>query len=226
MNMNMNMKNKLILYTFRRCPYAIRARMALYYAGVTVHIREILLKDKPQAMLKVSPKGTVPVLVMPDDRVIDESLEIMRWALAQADPDNWYTQNLQQQSDLLIQMNDKEFKPILDSYKYPQRSEKQDPFYYRKQAEPYLHTLNDQLSTSRYLISNTINIADVALFPFIRQFAMVDTQWFDNIPYPYLQAWLNRFITSDLFTAVMEKYAPWTGGVEPVLAIRASAQQA
>lgn len=222
--MNMNMRNKLILYSFRRCPYAIRARMALYYAGVKVHIREILLKDKPQAMLKASPKGTVPVLVMPDDNVIDESLGIMRWALTQSDPDGWYTQNLQQQSDMLIQINDNEFKPILDSYKYPQRSEKQDPFYYREQAFPYLQTLNDKLSTTQYLISNTINIADVALFPFIRQFAMVDTHWFDNIPCPYLQAWLSRFITSDLFTAVMEKYVPWTGGLEPVLAPRLSAK--
>ncbi|HAT1846421.1 TPA: hypothetical protein JAN57_11850 [Legionella pneumophila] len=112
----------------------------------------------------------------------------MRWALTQADPDSRHIQNLQQQSNLLIQMNDYDFKPILDNYKYPQRSEKQDPVYYREQAEPYLQALNNQLSVSKYLFGDSINISDVALFPFIRQFSMVDTCWFDNIHYIYLQA--------------------------------------
>ncbi|VEG91774.1 glutathione S-transferase [Legionella spiritensis] len=209
--------SKLILYTFRRCPYAMRARMALYYAGIDVHIREVSLKNKPQAMLDVSPKGTVPVLVLPDGNVIDESVDIMRWALAQNDPDSWYPDTLRQQSDSLIKINDNQFKPILDGYKYPQRSEKQDPLYYREQAESYLKALDDQLSNTRYLVTNNMNIADVALFPFIRQFAMVDKRWFDKAPYPHLQAWLMSFQSSELFAAVMEKYQPWAGETEPVL---------
>lgn len=205
------------LYTFRRCPYAIRARMALWYAGIGVRIREITLKQKPQAMLDASPKGTVPVLVLEDGTVIDESIDIMRWSLLHADPQNWCDSNYQIQSDRFILVNDNEFKPLLDNYKYPQSSEKQDPIYYRNQIKPYLQTLNQQLSDYQFLFGDKINIADVALFPFIRQFAMVDKTWFDQAPYPHLQQWLQAFINSDLFQSVMQKYQAWEGQEEPIL---------
>lgn len=206
-----------VLYTFRRCPYAIRARMTLRYAGIKVRIREVALKHKPQAMLDASPKGTVPVLVLDDGTVIEESTDIMYWALHQSDPNQWNHPVYQRDSVKLIRINDKEFKPLLDNYKYPQSSEKQDPVYYRDQTQPYLQMLNHRLSGSPFLFGTTINIADVALFPFIRQFAMVDKEWFDQTPYVDLQKWLQTLLGSDLFNAVMKKYQPWDGQEEPVL---------
>lgn len=194
-----------ILYTFRRCPYAIRARMALAYSKIKVEQREVELKNKPQEMLHVSPKGTVPVLILENGRVIDESVDIMIWALTQSDPDGWLSIEQQDKCYELIHLNDVKFKPILDNYKYPQKSEKKDPFYYREEAQEYLYELNSLLMQNHFLLANHINMADIALFPFIRQFYMVDPNWFAQGDYKYLHAWLQFFLDSELFFTVMKK---------------------
>lgn len=198
-----------ILYSFRRCPYAIRARMAVHYAGVEVELREVLLKDKPGAMLSVSSKGTVPVLVLSDGRVLDESYDVMRWALNQQDLDHWWSGQLEAEVDELIRLNDGEFKTHLDHYKYFDRFPMQSMEYYRSQAEKFLVVLEEKLSAQKYLLTEKISLADVAIFPFIRQFAFVDKDWFDNTPYPKLKCWLNSFLNSELFLVVMEKHLVW-----------------
>ena len=200
-----------VFYSFRRCPYAIRARMALRYAGVTVHLREVVLKQKPKALLDISPKGTVPVLQLENGQVIDESLDIMLWALACSDPDKWLSEKYRSEMKPLIDKNDQHFKPILDHYKYPQQSEKQDPLYYRDQALPFLQGLDDALVQHDWLMGEHMGLADVALFPFLRQFAMVDSNWFWQSSFVNLQIWLKRFLESELFLSVMVKYKPWDG---------------
>lgn len=198
-----------ILYSFRRCPYAIRARMAVHYAGVEVELREVLLKDKPAAMLSASSKGTVPVLVLPDGRVLDESYDVMCWALDQQDIDHWRSRQLGAELNELVRVNDGEFKTHLDHYKYFDRFPMQSMEHYRSQAEKFLVVLEEKLTAQKYLLSETISLADVTIFPFIRQFAFVDKDWFDKSPYPKLKCWLNSFLNSELFLAVMEKHPVW-----------------
>ncbi|MEZ5529535.1 MAG: glutathione S-transferase [Porticoccaceae bacterium] len=206
-----------ILYSFRRCPYAIRARMALCYAGVKVELREVLLKDKPTAMLAASPKGTVPVLVLEDGTVLDESLDVMRWALSKNDPDSWWDESLAESILELVQQNDVDFKPWLDRYKYADRYPEFSPEHYRSQCEQFLQTLEAHLGQHAYLLRDTLCFADVAIFPFIRQFALVDRDWFDAAPYPRLREWLDGLLASELFAAVMEKYPVWQEGNAPRL---------
>ena len=194
-----------ILYTFRRCPYAIRARMALQYAQIKLTKIEIDLKNKPMDMLQASPKGTVPVLVLDNGVVIDESLQIMVWALKQSDPDNWLCTEFKEQYDALIQLNDGTFKPILDNYKYPERSERKDQIYYRNRAATYLRQLDTFLAENRNLLSEHLSIADVALFPFVRQFYMVDMDWFKQSEFQHVFEWLVSIIDSNLFQTVMAK---------------------
>jgi glutathione S-transferase len=194
-----------ILYTFRRCPYAIRARMALAYSKINVHQYEVDLKNKPQEMLQSSPKGTVPVLILEEGNVLDESMDIIMWALTQSDPEGWLCTELKDKSDDLIHYNDHEFKPILDKYKYSQNPEENDSNYYRDKANTYLNQLNSLLMNHRYLLADQITFADIAIFPFIRQFYMVDTSWFEHCEYKHLQAWLDSFLNSALFLAVMKK---------------------
>jgi glutathione S-transferase len=206
------------LYSFKRCPYAIRARMALKYAGIEVGIREVTLSNKPIEMIIASEKATVPILVTGSGKVIDESFDIMLWALEQSDPDNWLKPDSQQQMFYLIQQNDLEFKPILDSYKYPQNSEVGDPLFYRKQALTFLNELNAKLLNSQYLFSDNPCLADIAIFPFIRQFCMVDKDWFMQSKFKRLILWLEFFLESPLFLSVMNKYSPWKlGDKEPLL---------
>lgn len=198
-----------ILYSFRRCPFAIRARMALSYAGIQVELREVQLRNKPDAMLTASSKGTVPVLVTPNASVIDESVDIMRWALAQNDPESWLDgDNAQATQDLVMQC-DLNFKTHLDHYKYADRHPQHSKDFYRQQAAVFLSKLEQRLSQAPYLMGQHIGFADVAIFPFIRQFAFVDKSWFDQAPYPHLQTWLESFLGSVLFLDVMTKYAPW-----------------
>jgi glutathione S-transferase len=192
-----------ILYSFRRCPYAIRARLAIAYAGIPVEIREVQLKQKPEQMLAISPKGTVPVLQLPDGKVIDESLDIMHWALAQNDPENWL--DTDEDSERLIQWNDGDFKYYLDRYKYADRYPEFPESYYRNQGEKFLEELESKLSQTTYLSGSLFSIADAAIFPFIRQFAAVDNQWFISSNYQYLNKWLNNLLASDLFATVMVK---------------------
>ena len=206
-----------VLYSFNRCPYAIRARMALRYANIRVRIREVVLKNKPAAMLEASPKGTVPVLQLNNGQVIDESLDIMLWALSHSDPDGWFEEKDQPIIKQWIESNDQLFKPILDNYKYPQRSEKQDPIYYRNQAIPFLESLNEAIDKHQWLVREKICLADVALFPFIRQFAMVDSDWFWQTSLSKLHTWLQRLLESNLFLSAMKKYEPWKGEEEPLL---------
>lgn len=197
-----------ILYSYRRCPYAMRARMALTNASVPLEIREISLKHKPTHMVQVSPKATVPVLVLPDTTVIDQSLDIMLWALQIADVDGWLHADMQQTMQL-IGDNDGVFKQNLDRYKYPSRFPEHSAAFYRSEGEKFLLRLELLLSQNKYLLADKPSLADIAIFPFIRQFAAVDAAWFENTPYPKLKAWLQWLVTSDLFVKVMVKYPPY-----------------
>lgn len=195
------------LYSFRRCPYAMRARMALRYSGVAVDIIEVSLKAKPAEMLALSPKGTVPVLSV-DGQVIDESLAIMRWALAQNDPQDWLLKEDPAGQGLiaaLIEENDQAFKVHLNRYKYAERYPEQPMAVYRAEGEVFLRKLDELLDGRDYLLAGHPTLVDVALMPFIRQFAHVDREWFAQTPYVRLQAWLQRFLESALFTGVMQK---------------------
>jgi len=183
--------------------------MALSYAGVTVELREILLKDKPTSMLQASAKGTVPVLVLPDNSVIDESAEVMMWALDQQDSDSWWQNDLANETIALVKENDFVFKKHLDHYKYADRHPEHPVIFYRTAAEKFLRTLEQRLARERFLMDAQLTFADVAIFPFIRQFAFVDKAWFDRAPYPKLQTWLQAFLESDLFLDVMKKLPTW-----------------
>lgn len=208
-----------ILYTFRRCPYAMRARMALKYARVGVEVREIDLKRKPAQMIKISPKATVPVLKLSDETVLDESLDIMRWALAQHDPLGIGSSGEVEQGNQLIATNDGQFKMLLDRYKYPSRYGGEiDLDTARERAvEIQLKPLNERLCRFSYLLGNRPALADLAIMPFIRQFAMVDPNWFANTPYAALRSWLETWIQSELFTDIMRKFAVWEEGAQVVL---------
>ncbi|VVO77461.1 hypothetical protein PS896_01662 [Pseudomonas fluorescens] len=191
------------LYSFRRCPYAMRARMALRYSAVPVDIVEVSLKAKPAEMLAISPKGTVPVLDA-GGRVIDESLEIMHWALAQNDPQDWLLDGDSRIAEL-IEANDQGFKVHLNRYKYAERYPEQPMEFYRAEGAVYLQRLEGLLQDRDYLLADHPSLADIALLPFVRQFAHVDREWFAQTPYVRLQAWLQRFLESDLFTSIMKK---------------------
>ncbi|MNV29477.1 Glutathione S-transferase GstB [compost metagenome] len=197
----------ITLYSFRRCPYAMRARMALRYAEVAVDIIEVSLKAKPAEMLALSSKGTVPVLNT-GDQVIDESLEIMRWAVAQNDPQDWLLKDDPQgqaQITALIEENDQAFKVHLNRYKYAERYPEQPMEAYRAEGEVFLRKLDELLQRHDYLLADHPSLADVALMPFIRQFAHVDREWFAQTPHRRLQEWLQQFLDSELFTAIMKK---------------------
>ena len=183
--------------------------MALSYAAIEVELREILLRDKPRAMLQASAKGTVPVLLLPDGSVIDESIDVMHWALAQRDPDNWRRDELNSDTERLVAENDLVFKEHLDHYKYADRYPQHPQTYYRDEAEKFLSQLEQRLCLHSYLMADRPTFSDVAIFPFVRQFAFVDKAWFDQTPYPKLQAWLQKFLDSDLFLSVMTKFPRW-----------------
>ena len=190
----------------------MRARMALRYAGVEVEIREIVLRDKPQHMLQLSAKGTVPVLALSHGAVIDESLDIMRWALAQNDTENWRMDGYaadQSATQELISENDGSFKSALDRYKYAVRFPEQPAEIYRAEGEGFLQRLESRLQQQGYLCRTTRSLADIAIFPFIRQFAMVDEEWFEKSGYDALRDWLQRLIAMPLFTDIMQKHPTW-----------------
>ena len=215
--------NTAILYSFRRCPYAMRARLALKHAGINVELREIDLNNPPDELIAISEEATVPVLHLPDGRVIDESWDIVQWAVKQNDPDLWLGENEQYltESEMLIEMNDYSFKQDLDHYKYADRYPEHPMEYYREQGEDFLQELEERLNSTRFLLSDQLSIADIGIFPFVRQFAMVDMNWFDQAPYPKLRQWLSGFTDSDaseaqLFSSVMEKYEIWKQG-DPVI---------
>lgn len=205
-----------VLYSFRRCPYAMRARMALLYSSINLELREVLLKDKPSSMLAISAKGTVPVLLLPDSQVLDQSRDIMHWALAIDDPQQWLNEELLDSINRLIDYNDNQFKTHLDQYKYWERYPAESQEFYRAQGEVFLALLEEYLDRQSYLLADRISMADIALFPFIRQFAFVDKNWFDQAPYPKLQIWLQGFLESPLFLATMKKLPPWQEGDSPI----------
>lgn len=200
-----------ILYSFRRCPYAMRARLALAVSGTACELREVKLAAKPPEMLAASPKGTVPVLVLPDGSVIEQSLDVMRWTLGQCDPEGW----LERDDPTLIERNDGPFKHDLDRYKYPERHGS-DPMLHRASGLAFLRDLDARLAAHGQLCGPGRGLADAAILPFIRQFAAVDRAWFDNQPLPRLKAWLEGFVASDLFQTIMFRTAPWAAGDCPL----------
>ncbi len=198
-----------ILWSFRRCPYAIRARLAIWVSGESVALREIVLRDKPAAFCSASPSATVPCLVLPDT-VIDESLDIMRWALGMNDPRGWL--NMPAAGWDWIACNDGAFKHALDRCKYASRYPDEDPERHLSVASAHLRALDAAISQSDGWIFGRESLADVALFPFVRQFAFINKPWFDAQRWPGLQGWLARYLASDAFAAVMQKYPPWQSG--------------
>jgi glutathione S-transferase len=200
-----------ILYSFRRCPYAIRARMAIALSTNKCLIREVDLRDRPVHLLEVSPKGTVPVLLLADGEILEESLDIMAWALAgilsPSDDD----------LDLIVR-NDEEFKANLDRYKYPNRfDEDYDGKVYRDAAVSFLDTLEQRLTIYQNLSGDVVGFCDIAILPFVRQFANIDREWFDSLRLPRLHEWLENHLQSQLFHSVMPKLKRWFDGDSPII---------
>lgn len=234
-----------ILYSFRRCPYAMRARMALLASNTPVALREVVLRDKPTEMIAASPKATVPVLVLREGAVIDESLAIMRWALGRNDPQDWLASR--EQTNDLVSECDGGFKHDLDRYKYPNRYDDVDPAEHRASGLQFLERLEARLvragqpggsqsggsqpggsqSSGTQLSGSRAGFADIAIFPFVRQFAHTDRDWFNAQPIPALQKWLDGHLASPLFVTAMKKYPQWkTGAAEPVFGADESASSA
>jgi UPF0176 protein len=209
--------NAPVLYSFRRCPYAMRARLALWVSGIRCEIREIALSQKPESMLAVSPKGTVPVLLF-NGQVLEESLDIMRWALKKNDPAQWQTEGLPCHEDALnlVKVCDQEFKFNLDRYKYPNRYNLADGLGNREQGVVYLKQLEERLSRAANLMGDAWTWVDAAIAPFVRQFARTDRHWFDQQAWPALKVWLEKFEQSPEFRAVMYKYKVWHQDAKPV----------
>ena len=201
--------NSPILYSFRRCPYAIRARLALASSRVEVELREILLRDKATAFLKASPSQTVPTLVL-SDAVIDESYDIMHWALAQHDPEHWLDEP--DAGRELVSYADGPFKLALDRTKYASRYPDHSMSDNRDKASAFLYRLDEQLAQNGYLFGLQPRLSDMAILPFVRQFAFINKAWFDDQAWPHLKKWLENFLGSDLFLSVMDKYPKWEEG--------------
>ena len=210
------MKNHPVLYSYRRCPYAMRARMAIYLSGIQVEQREIVFWEKPEPMLLASPKGTVPVLILPDGKVIDESRDIMFWAFENASKTqqaclDWlpYNEEQHRQMNHWINQNDTGFKDWLDKYKYADRFPEQAQNVYRKAGEVFLQAIETALTNQPYLLGGVLSIADIAVFPFVRQFVNVDKVWFAEVEYPQLKLWLDGFLASEFFIEVMKNRLVW-----------------
>ncbi len=220
-NKNLNQINVLpILYSLRNCPYAMRARLAIYKAKYPVALRDIVLSNKPQCMLDVSPKGTVPVLVLTSNQVLDESLAIMLWALEENDPEDLlhsHDKSILANMLELIEQFDVGFKTSLNAYKCAKRYQESNVVECRQLCEVYLAQLELRLSKNNFFFSNQESLADIALVPFIRQFARVERQWYLQSPYPKLRQWLNSYLHSPLFTQVMAKNPLWLETKQEVL---------
>ena len=211
-------KNNLpILYSFRRCPYAMRARMAIHISGQKCELREVLLRDKPPSMLEYSAKGTVPVLILQDGKVIDESLDVIDWALNLNDPDDWQRSKDKEKTKELIKINDGEFKYHLDRYKYSKRYDNEDPEFHRKKCLKFIESINNELNNSEYIFDDNISYADIVVLPFIRQFRIADIEWFDSLPYDNLKKWLSSFLNSSLLNSIMKKYDLWKEGDKSIV---------
>ncbi len=202
-----------VLYSFRRCPYAMRARLALSVSGQSCELREVVLRDKPAEMIAASPKATVPVLIDVDGAILEESLHIMLWALDRNDPENWLTPESGDRDQMLdlIERIDGLFKHHLDRYKYANRYDggADRSIDHRAEALGHLQELEHRLTQHDYLFGERLSLADIAIAPFVRQFANTDAEWFAAQPVPRLQAWLTRFTGSDLFLSCMTKHIAW-----------------
>jgi len=204
------------LYSFRRCPYAMRARLGIVFAELQVELREIVLKNKPAQMLAISPKGTVPVLELVETdgssrRVIEESRDILQWALEQHDPQAVLDVE-HASAQALIEQNDNEFKHWLDRYKYADRHPELSQREYRERGEVFLQVLENLLAKHKYLLGDNISSADIGIMPFVRQFAHVDQDVFYSLPYPHLQQWLRDWLQHPAFQQVMVKFQAWQEG--------------
>ena len=220
MTLHQNGRDLPVLYSFRRCPYAMRARMALGVAGIVCELREVLLRDKPAEMLALSQKGTVPVLHLPNGQVIDESLDVMHWALAQHDPLGWLdAPDLQS----WVTLFDETFKHHLDRYKYASRYDGADAKTHRSAARDVLVELEPHLEEG-WIGGVQPSFADIATLPFVRQYRIADPIWFDNrLGLPNVQKWLTTFLDLPVFTGVMEKYDRWqSGGAGIIFALQSS----
>ena len=215
-----------ILYSLQHCPYAMRARMGILMAQQTVKLRAVVTKNKPPEMLAISPKGTVPVLLLnsykPKEewQVIDESLDIMLWALGENDPHDLLYCNFPNGLSAMLQLvheNDFGFKPTLEKYKRARRFSEVSEKYYRRECEVFIKSLEQRLDGQDYLMGDCASLADYALLPFVRQFSRVDKKWFAQGHYPRLQKWLNGFLQSPFFTKVMAKYPLWLDNNEECL---------
>ncbi|MEE2746296.1 MAG: glutathione S-transferase [Pseudomonadota bacterium] len=213
----MNYKNIPVLYSFRRCPYAMRARFAILVSGRVCEIREVKLSEKPAEMVNISPKATVPVLEFSNGNVLEESMDIMLWALGLNDPYDWCNprQGDMEEVNALINKNDTQFKYDLDRYKYPSRFNNVDPVLHRARGKKYLDELNERLSSSSYLFGSKPCLADYSIVPFIRQFANTNIDWFNSIPHLDLQVWMQKILSSNLFADSMVKYPIWKLGDSP-----------
>ncbi len=209
--------NKLpILYTFRRCPYAMRARLAIAVSGQKVELREVVFREKPEHMLEVSPKGTVPIIVDINGRVYEESRDVMDWVLAHNDPQDWLSPEVGTVEGMqtLADEADGPFKEALDRFKYPEHYEDNDPLAEREKASAFLRKLDARLGDQQYLFGSHMTYADAAILPFVRQFANVERDWFDGEDWPHLKRWLEAFLASQQFEHIMDKYPQWHEGNE------------
>ena len=191
--------------------------MAIHISGQRCELREVLLRDKPPSMLEYSAKGTVPVIILQDGKVIDESLDVIDWALNLNDPDDWQRSKDKEKTKELIKINDGEFKYHLDRYKYSKRYDNEDPEFHRKKCLKFIELINNELNNSEYIFDDNISYADIVLLPFIRQFRIADIEWFDSLPYDNLKKWLSSFLGSSLLNSIMKKYDLWNEGDDLII---------
>ncbi len=205
-----------ILYSFRRCPYAMRARLALQRAEIKSELREVVLRDRPEHMMEISPKGTVPVMLLQDGTLLEESLDIMDYAAEKIDSICWKKESMPNFDEMISKL-DGEFKHNLDRYKYPNRYDDVDAIKHRDANIPFLQMIDDLLTDNEFLSGKEMGILDCAIFPFIRQFANHDRDWFDNLPLEKLLKWLDCCLSSEEFKIVMKKYKQWTPEQDAVI---------
>ena len=207
-----------ILYSFRRCPYAMRARFAIRSSKIIVEIREIKLQEKPSEFLKISPKGTVPVLITNSGEVLEESWDIINWALNKNDPDKWLAKGKLESHEITKLLDDLEnkFKPNLDKYKYPSRFSGVDQYLHRDKNLCFLKKLNSYLENNKSLNCEHLSLLDYAIFPFVRQFRNVDQDWFDKLNFIFLNKWINQIIDSKDFSSIMKKFKKWEPNDVPI----------
>ena len=207
-----------ILYTFRRCPYAMRARFAIRSSKINVEVREIKLQEKPSEFLKSSPKGTVPVLITKSGQVLEESLDIINWALNINDPQNWLGKGKLEDKEIknILEELEIKFKTNLDKYKYPSRFSGVDQFFHRDKNLCFLKKLNSYLENNKSLNCEHLSLLDYAIFPFVRQFRNVDQDWFDKLNFIFLNKWVNQIIDSKDFSSIMKKFKKWEPNDVPI----------